>query len=58
MPVGLTSLAMCLKTWLNGKYDMDVYQQISKLLGFSEETPLLLYPVNRYCYFLFFMENF
>ncbi|XP_065199818.1 hexosaminidase D-like [Planococcus citri] len=47
IPTGLTSLALCLKTWVNGKYDGAVYKEISTLLGYSDEAPLILYPLNR-----------
>lgn len=48
LPTGLISLAVCLKTWLNGKYDDQVYNQISSSLGYTQQTPLILCPVNRY----------
>lgn len=47
LPTGLISLAVCLKTWLNGKYDDQVYKQISSSLGYTQQTPLILCPVNR-----------
>ncbi len=48
MPSGLVSLALCLRTWLNGKYENRIYEEISHKLGFTNEIPLVLYPINRY----------
>lgn len=56
MPTGMASLALCLKVWLNGKYDGDVYKGISSSLGFSDEAPLILYPLNR-CVSQFIMSE-
>ena len=58
MPTGLPCLALCLKMWLKGKYDEDVYQEVSSSLGFRKETPLLLYTMNRWIYQLLKYYNF
>ncbi|XP_067005152.1 hexosaminidase D [Anabrus simplex] len=46
LAVAVPSLALCLKVWLTGSFNLDVHTSVAKSLGFVD-TPLILTPYPR-----------